>query len=51
MISEEIQANGWGLAEVVTYIADIVQVRHQKGKNFGTILIPEGLLSHLPEFK
>lgn len=39
------------MKDVVQYIADIVDLRCKKGKNFGTILIPEGLLIHLPEFK
>ncbi len=51
LISEEIAAKGWHLKDVVNYIAGIVKVRAEKGKNFGTILIPEGLLSSLPEFK
>jgi 6-phosphofructokinase len=30
-------------------VADIVAARAQAGKNYGVILIPEGLLEHVPE--
>jgi len=30
-------------------VADIVAARAQVGKNYGVILIPEGLLEHVPE--
>lgn len=36
---------------MVKYIADIVALRNEKKKNFGTVLIPEGLLQHLPLFR
>ena len=32
-------------------ICDVIVKRANLNKNFGTILIPEGLLGHLPEFK
>lgn len=51
LISEEISKKGWNLMEVVHYITDIVIVRLKKKKNFGTVLVPEGLLAHIPEFK
>mgnify|MGYP000184638595 CR=1 FL=1 len=34
------------LDDVVTYIAKIVADRAAQGNNFGTVLIPEGLLSY-----
>ena len=30
-------------------VADIVAARARLGKNYGVILIPEGLLEHVPE--
>ena len=42
---------GWNLKDVVNYIAEIVIMRADSKKNFGTVLVPEGLLAHLPEFK
>lgn len=51
LISEDIAQKGWNVKDVVNYIADIIALRAQKKKNFGTLLVPEGLLSFLPEFK
>lgn len=51
IVSEEVAQKGQNLEEVVKYIADIVALRSEKKKNFGTVLIPEGLLQHLPLFK
>jgi hypothetical protein len=42
---------GFGLDEVVNQIADVICLRAEKNKNFGTVLIPEGLLPHLSLFK
>merc|ERR1719259_556612 len=39
------------LREVVKEIADMVSARADRGRNFGTILVAEGLLSAIPEFK
>lgn len=51
LISEEIASKGWNLNDVINYISDIVCLRSSKKKDFGTLLVPEGLLSYLPEFK
>ena len=51
LISEEILSQEKGLIEVVKDIADLIVLRSKHGKNFGTILIPEGLLVHLPRLK
>jgi len=51
LISEEIEENGWSLNEVVNYICEIIVLRSSKQKDYGTILIPEGLLSHIPEIR
>lgn len=51
IISEEIVQKGFGLDEVVNQIADVICLRAEKNKNFGTVLIPEGLLPHLSLFK
>jgi hypothetical protein len=39
------------LEQVVRDIADVVCERSAKGRNFGTVLIPEGLLISLPKIK
>lgn len=51
LISEEIEANKSSLDEVVTYIANAVAERAANGNNFGTVLIPEGLIEFIPAIK
>ena len=51
LISEEIEAKDMSLGQVVKYIADIVIDRAKDGNNFGTVLVPEGLIEFIPEFK
>ena len=45
IISEEVEEKNMSLDNVVTYIADIVAARAAEGNNFGTVLIPEGLIA------
>ena len=51
LISEEIEANDQSLDDIVNYIAEIVARRAQHGNNFGTVLIPEGLIEFIPAMK
>ncbi|GHT07873.1 pyrophosphate--fructose 6-phosphate 1-phosphotransferase [Bacteroidia bacterium] len=51
LISEEVEAKNQSLDDVVQYIADIVAERAAKGNNFGTVLIPEGLIEFIPAMK
>ncbi|MCM1029474.1 MAG: diphosphate--fructose-6-phosphate 1-phosphotransferase [Pseudoflavonifractor sp.] len=51
IISEEVEAENMTLADVVDYIADIVAERSSRGMNFGTVLIPEGLIEFIPAMK
>lgn len=51
LISEEIQEKDMTLDDVVTYIAEIVALRAAEGKNFGTVLVPEGLIEFIPVVK
>ena len=44
IISEEVEAKDMSLDDIVTYIAGIVAKRAEAGHNFGTVLIPEGLI-------
>lgn len=46
LISEEIQEKGTTLQEIVDYIADVVVRRAKAGRNYGILVVPEGL----PEF-
>ncbi len=51
LISEEIEQKEMSLDDVVTYIAQIVANRAADGNNFGTVLIPEGLIEFIPAIK
>lgn len=51
LISEEIEQRNMSLDQIVGYIAGIVKARAAEGNNFGTVLIPEGLIEFIPEFK
>ena len=51
LISEEIEAKNQSLDDIVQYIADIVAKRAENGNNFGTVLIPEGLIEFIPAMK
>ena len=51
IISEEVEANDMSLDDVVTYIAQAVANRAAEGNNFGTVLIPEGLVEFIPAMK
>ncbi|MCH5181679.1 MAG: diphosphate--fructose-6-phosphate 1-phosphotransferase [Prevotellaceae bacterium] len=51
IISEEVEAKNQTLDDIVTYIAEIVAKRAASGNNFGTVLIPEGLIEFIPAMK
>jgi diphosphate-dependent phosphofructokinase len=51
LISEEIAEKNTTLAQVVDSIAQVIAMRSKKGMNYGTVLIPEGLLEFIPEVK
>lgn len=51
LISEEIEAKKSSLDDVVTEIASAVAKRAENGNNFGTVLIPEGLIEFIPAIK
>ena len=51
LISEEVAAKKQTLDEVVTAIADSVAKRAANGENFGVVLVPEGLIEFIPDFK
>ena len=51
IVSEEVEAKNLTLQDVVGSIADIVAARAKQGNNFGTVLIPEGLIEFIPAMK
>lgn len=51
IISEEVEAKNLSLEDVVNNIAKTVAARAAVGDNFGTVLIPEGLIEFIPAIK
>ena len=51
LISEEVEAKQQTLDDIVNCIAEAVAVRASEGSNFGTVLIPEGLIEFIPAMK
>ena len=51
IISEEVEAKKLSLDDIVTDIANAVARRAANGNNFGTVLIPEGLIEFIPAMK
>ena len=51
IVSEEVEEKNMSLDDVVTYIAQVVANRAAQGNNFGTVLIPEGLIEFIPAMK
>jgi diphosphate-dependent phosphofructokinase len=50
-IAEEVEAQKMTLASVVDKIVEVVLKRSEKGLHYGVILIPEGLIEFLSDFK
>ena len=51
LISEEIEQKAMSLDDIVEYIANAVAVRAADGNNFGTVIIPEGVIEFIPAIK
>jgi len=51
LISEEIAARALTLNDLVDHIAGIIALRSNANQDFGTVLIPEGLIEFIPEMR
>ncbi|MCH9626663.1 MAG: Pyrophosphate--fructose 6-phosphate 1-phosphotransferase [Chlamydiales bacterium] len=49
LIGEEVAARQMTLHQIAEQVADLLSARSQEGKNYGVILIPEGLIEFIPE--
>ena len=49
LLAEEVKANNTKLADIIKSIADMVEERANQGKNYGSVVIPEGLIENIPE--
>lgn len=50
-LGEEIEAKNQTLQEIAEDLIAIIKKRGEQGKNYGVILIPEGLIEFIPEMK
>jgi pyrophosphate--fructose-6-phosphate 1-phosphotransferase len=51
IIGEEVEAEGKTLQQITSEICDMICERAVNGKNYGVILLPEGIIEFIPEFK
>lgn len=51
LISEEILAKRMTLDNIVNYLCYVISERAKLGWNFGTVLVPEGLIEFIPSMK
>ena len=50
LISEEVKENKQSFKDIINTLTDVIEERSKKGKDYGVILIPEGLIEFIPEF-
>lgn len=51
IVSEEVETKNMSLDDLITDIARVVASRAEQGNNFGTVLIPEGVIEFIPAMK
>jgi pyrophosphate--fructose-6-phosphate 1-phosphotransferase len=51
LISEEVADQQWTLDQITEHVAKVVAERAAQKKNYGVVIIPEGLLEFIPEMK
>ena len=51
LIGEEVLAKKMTLGQVVKNLVDLIVKRAKAGKNYGIVLVPEGLIEFIPEMK
>ncbi len=51
LVSEEIEAKSMGLPQIVDIICDSIVKRAEANKNYGIVLVPEGLIEFVPSMK
>ena len=51
IVSEEVEAKNMTLNDLVNDIAQVVAARAERGMNYGTVLVPEGLIEFIPAFR
>lgn len=51
LIGEEVEKHSMTLQQITNQLADIICKRAYRGKKYGVILVPEGLIEFIPEVK
>jgi len=51
LFGEEVAKKGYTLMDITMQVADVVCKRADLGKNYGVVLVPEGLIEFIPEVK
>ena len=51
MIGEEVEQQKQTLSQITKHLADLICKRSELKKNYGVILVPEGLIEFIPEVK
>lgn len=51
LIGEEVLDKKKTLTDIIDELAKMITLRHEKGKNYGLVLVPEGLIEFIPEVK
>lgn len=51
LLGEEVANSKMTLFDVTMQICDAIQARGEQGKNYGVVLLPEGLIERIPEFR
>lgn len=51
LIGEEAKAQKMTLSQIIDYVTGVIVKRAELKKNFGVVLVPEGLLEFIPEMK
>jgi pyrophosphate--fructose-6-phosphate 1-phosphotransferase len=51
LIAEEVAAKKQTLYAIVSQIAEVVKERADRGKHYGVILVPEGIIEFIPEMR
>lgn len=51
LIGEEVLAKNKTFSKITDELVDMITQRHNAGKNYGVVLVPEGLIEFIPEVK
>lgn len=51
LVSEEIEAGNTSLQDLVDQLVGVVVERAEQGRHYGVVLVPEGLIEFIPEFR